>query len=459
VPHLKALFDLNYTQTMLIQFTFFSAYFLMSIPSSRILARVGYQKSIVLGLVVMGCGALLFYPAAAVKSYALFLGALWVLASGITLLQVAANPYVAQLGSPESASSRLNLAQAFNSLGTTIGPYLGGLLILSATAATADVKTVQLPYIGIAVTLFLLAFGVSRFHLPSLPDIEEHPGTAITDSIWKHRQLILGAIGIFVYVGAEVSIGSFLVNYFRYIDRSLSLGAAAGFVSFYWGGAMVGRFIGSEVLREVSPGKVLGGAALGASALLCATVASTGSVAMWTVIAVGLFNSVMFPTIFTLGIAKLGPLTAKGSSLLIMAIVGGAILPLAQGVLADSIGIHLAFLMPAICYVYIAYFGFSRPTELNLEPASGRERGAKRMIILVGAVIGGLVGFLLRPSVPLIGQLPFGTVITRGSNLSGLDLLLKGAAETSCNYMLVGALIGGAIGWIVMQQTRKAKKQ
>jgi FHS family L-fucose permease-like MFS transporter len=359
VPHLKALFELNYTQSMLIQFTFFSAYFLMAVPSSRILARVGYQKSIVLGLVVMGIGALIFYPAAAVKSYPIFLGALWILASGITLLQVAANPYVSQLGSPETASSRLNLAQAFNSLGTTIGPYLGGLLILSETVGKADVRTVQLPYIGIAVTLFLLAFGVSRFHLPSLPDIEEGHGVLAGDSIWRHRHLVLGAVAIFVYVGTEVSIGSFLVNYFSQPNiGGLTERAAAGFVSFYWGGAMVGRFIGSAVMRAASPGKVLGGAAIAASVLVGISVATTGGVAMGTILAVGLFNSVMFPTIFTLGIAELGPLTGKGSGLMIMAIVGGAILPVAQGALADAVGIHTAFIMPALFYLYIVYYGF-----------------------------------------------------------------------------------------------------
>ena len=352
VPHLKALFELNYTQTMLIQFTFFSAYFLMSIPSSRILARVGYQKSIVIGLLVMGAGALLFVPAAAARSYAIFLGALWVLASGITLLQVAANPYVAQLGAPEKAGSRLNLAQAFNSLGTTIAPALGGALIL------AEGSAVQRPYIAIALILFLLAFGVSRFHLPALPDIEEHAGAAVHDSIWQHRHLILGAIGIFVYVGAEVSIGSFLVNYFSQPEiGGLTERAAATYVSFYWGGAMIGRFAGSAILRTLSPGGVLAGAALIACALVMTTVTTTGALAMWSVIAVGLFNSVMFPTIFTLGIAKLGPLTGKGSSLLIMAIVGGAVLPVLQGALADSIGIHTAFVMPAICYLYIAYYG------------------------------------------------------------------------------------------------------
>jgi len=360
VPHLKALFDLNYTQTMLIQFTFFSAYFLMAAPSSRILARVGYQRSIVIGLAVMGLGALIFYPAAEAKSYAIFLGALWVLASGITLLQVAANPYVAQLGDPAKASSRLNLAQAFNSLGTTIAPYLGGVLILSETSGSADASAVQLPYIGIAVTLFLLAFGVSRFHLPSLPDIEEGHGISAGDSIWKRRHLVMGALAIFLYVGGEVSIGSFLVNYFSQPDiGGLTERAAAGYVSFYWGGAMVGRFIGSAVLRRMSPARVLGFAALAAFALVCITVATSGSIAMWSVIAVGLFNSVMFPTIFTLGIDQLGPLTGKGSGLLIMAIVGGAILPVAQGALADSIGIHMAFLMPALCYLYIVYYGFA----------------------------------------------------------------------------------------------------
>jgi MFS transporter, FHS family, L-fucose permease len=379
VPHLKALFALNYTQTMLIQFTFFSAYFLMSIPSARILAHVGYQKSIVIGLAVMGAGALLFIPAASIPSYALFLTALWVLASGITLLQVAANPYVAQLGAPAKASSRLNLAQAFNSLGTTIAPYLGGLLILTdqarnAAPATeaqqvATASTVKLPYIGIAITLFLLALAISRFHLPALPDIEESHGIAPGDSVWRHRQLVFGVAAIFLYVGAEVSIGSFLVNYFSqpYIG-GMSERTAAGFVSFYWGGAMVGRFIGSAVLRRLPPGKVLGAAALIASALVWTSVATSGNVAMWSIIAVGLFNSVMFPTIFTLGIAGLGPLTGKGSGLLIMAIVGGALLPVLQGALADSIGIHLAFIMPAVCYVYIVFYGFSgsrqsRPTR------------------------------------------------------------------------------------------------
>src|ERR1035437_1580131 len=358
-PHLKSVFQLNYTETMLIQFAFFSAYFLMSIPSSRILARIGYRHSIVAGLGTMGLGALLFYPAASIPSYGLFLTALCVLASGITLLQVAANPYVAQLGSPAKASSRLNLAQAFNSLGHTIAPAIGGLLILSEQTAPADAASVKLPYLGVACVLFLLAFGVSRFHLPALPNIEESHGVNPGDSIWKHRHVVLGALGIFLYVGAEVAIGSFLVNYFTQPDiGGLTRKMAASYVSFYWGGAMVGRFIGSVVTRRVSPTRVLGGAAMAAFALVATTVMASGSVAMWSVLAVGLFNSVMFPTIFTLGIAELGPLTGKASGLLVMAIVGGAVVPLLQGALADSIGVHSAFILPAVCYLYIVFYGF-----------------------------------------------------------------------------------------------------
>jgi MFS transporter, FHS family, L-fucose permease len=370
VPHLKALFNLNYTQTMLIQFTFFSAYFLMSIPSARVLARIGYQMSIVAGLAVMGGGALLFVPAASAASYPLFLAALWVLASGITLLQVAANPYVAQLGPPAKGSSRLNLAQAFNSLGTTLAPFLGGLLILSDRSAskTAQAGAVKLPYIAIAVTLFLLAAAISRFRLPALPDIEESHGIRAGDSIWQHRHLVLGALAIFLYVGAEVSIGSFLVNYLAQPDiGNLPERAAAGYVSLYWGGAMIGRFAGAAVLRTAPPGKVLAGAALIASALVWTTVATGGSIAMWSIIAVGLFNSVMFPTIFTLGIAGLGPLTGKASSLLIMAIVGGALLPVLQGALADSLGIHTAFILPALCYLYIVFYGFTGARVSRLE--------------------------------------------------------------------------------------------
>jgi len=390
IPHFKAIFELNYTQIMLLQFTFFTAYFLMATPAERVISSIGYSRSIVLGLGVMGVGALVFLPAAAVPSYALVLVALFIEASGMTILQVAANPYVAALGRPEHASSRLNLSQAFNSLGTTIGPYLGGLFILSAVTITAaqraamtpeqwqahrvmEASSVKMPYLGIAVLLFLLAFAVSRFKLPKIESIEEsrgHESTGWHDSIWRHRHLILGAIGIFVYVGAEVSIGSFLVNYFSqpYIG-GFTEKVAAGYVSFYWGGAMVGRFIGSALMQKLKPGLVLGAAALVACGLVTTSILTHGYVAMWTIIAVGLFNSVMFPTIFTLAIDGLGKLTGKGSRLLIMAIVGGAILPVIQGALADRFGIHQAFVLPAICYLYILYYGLAGSRHGDVVPA------------------------------------------------------------------------------------------
>jgi FHS family L-fucose permease-like MFS transporter len=363
IPHLKGVFDLNYTQIMLVQFTFFGAYFIMSIPSGSIIAKVGYQKGIVIGLLTSGVGALLFYPAASAISYPLFLTALFVLASGITLLQVAANPYVAVLGKPETASSRLNLTQAFNSLGTTVAPYFGGVLILSSVAGMTpqqEAEMVQMPYVGLAIALVLLAVVIWKSKLPVIAAVEDHHAKAgkLSDAL-KYRHLVLGAVGIFVYVGAEVSIGSFLVNFLGQADiAGLPEATAAGFVSYYWGGAMIGRFVGSALMQKFNAGKLLGIFALVASALVMTTVFTTGHFAMWTILAVGLFNSIMFPTIFTLGIDGLGKLTSQGSSILIMAIVGGAIIPVAQGALADNFGIQHAFILPAVCYLYIVYYGF-----------------------------------------------------------------------------------------------------
>jgi FHS family L-fucose permease-like MFS transporter len=377
VPHLKAVFDLNYTQVMLVQFTFFTAYFLMSIPSGKIINIFGYHKGIVIGLLTAGAGTFLFYPAASFTSYPLFLAALFVLASGITLLQVAANPYVAVLGRSDTASSRLNLTQAFNSLGTTIAPYFGGLFILTTTMLSLEdmralppeklqayklleASSVQIPYVALGISLVILAFAMAKFKLPVIASVEDHHAKAgkLTDAL-KHRHLVLGAVGIFVYVGAEVSIGSFLVNFLGQPDiAGLKEAAAAGFVSYYWGGAMIGRFVGSALLQKVNAGKLLGIFALVSCALVFTTVFTTGHVAMWTILSVGLFNSIMFPTIFTLGIDGLGKLTSQGSSVLIMAIVGGAIIPLAQGAMADAIGIHTAFILPAICYLYIVFYGF-----------------------------------------------------------------------------------------------------
>jgi FHS family L-fucose permease-like MFS transporter len=376
VPHLKSIFDLNYTRVMLIQFAFFGAYFIFSIPSAKIIDAIGYKRSMVAGLLTMGLGAFLFVPAASVPSYPLFLGALIVLAAGITCLQVAANPYVTVLGKPETASSRLNLTQAFNSLGTFLAPFFGGLFILTAARNMDDIRalapdalqayrlheaaTVKIPYVGLGIALVVLACAIASFKLPKIEHAQHKVGEKVNDSIWAHPNLIFGAIAIFVYVGAEVSIGSFLVNYFGQPEiGGLTEKVAASFVAFYWGGAMVGRFIGSALLQKVKTGNLLGLCAVCAGALVAISMLTSGHVAMYSIILVGFFNSIMFPSIFTLGVAELGPLTGDGSGVMIMAIVGGAILPVAQGWIADQIGIHHAFFLPVICYAYILFFALS----------------------------------------------------------------------------------------------------
>ncbi len=361
IPHLKSIFELNYAKASFIQFAFFLAYFIFSLPSAKLIDRIGYKRTMVTGVLIMGAGALLFIPAAMVPSYPLFLAALMVLAGGITALQVAANPYVAVLGPPETASSRLNLAQAFNSLGTAIAPFLGGLLILKAATTSLDAihqmspdalrayrlheaASVKVPYLVIGLALIALGALISTFKLPPMSGAEHHKGET-RQSLWRYRHLILGVIAIFVYVGAEVSIGSFLINYLSQSNiGNITERDAAKFVSFYWLGAMFGRFIGSAVLRKVRTGTLLGFAAIIASLLVCT---------------------------FTLGIAELGPLTGDGSGLLIMAIVGGAIVPLGVGLLADRFGLQHAFILPAICYLYIVYYAFkgSRVVTVRDRPA------------------------------------------------------------------------------------------
>ena len=377
VPHLKSIFELSYARVMLIQFAFFSAYFLFSIPWSKIVNAIGYQKTMVAGLLSMAVGAFLFLPAASFASFPLFLGALIVLAAGITGLQVAANPYVVVLGKPATASSWLDLTQAFNSLGTTIAPKLGGLLILNAVPLAIEelrqlspqalhlyrvqeAASVKMPYIVIGVALLLLAVLIAASKLPKIQHVEYRPGEKVRDSVWRHPNLIFGALGIFAYVGAEVSIGSFLVNYFGQADiAGLSAKTAAGYVSFYWGGAMVGRFLGAAVLRRIKTGHLLAICALCTAALVVISMLTSGHVAMWSILAVGFFNSIVFPSIFSLGVAELGPLTGNASGILNMAIVGGAILPLIQGAIADHIGIHHAFFVPVICYLYILFYALN----------------------------------------------------------------------------------------------------
>ncbi len=377
VPHLKSIFDLSYARVMLVQFAFFSAYFLFSIPWSKIVNAIGYQRAMVAGLLCMAVGAFLFVPAASFASFPLFLAALIVLAAGITGLQVAANPYVVVLGKPETASSRLDLTQAFNSLGTTIAPKLGGLLILAAAPLAVDetkalsssalhlyrvqeAASVKMPYTVIGIALILLAVLIATSKLPTIQHAEYRPEAKGGDSIWKHPNLIFGALAIFAYVGAEVSIGSFLVNYFGQPEiAGLSAKTAAGYVSFYWGGAMIGRFLGAGLLRKFRAGHLLGAFAVCTSLLVSLSMLTQGHFAMWSILAVGFFNSIMFPTIFSLGVAELGPLTGNGSGILNMAIVGGAILPLIQGAIADHIGLHHAFFIPVICYLYILYYALS----------------------------------------------------------------------------------------------------
>jgi FHS family L-fucose permease-like MFS transporter len=504
IPHLKSVFELNYSQAILVQLIFFGTYFLMSLPAGRVVALLGYKKGIVTGLAIAALGAACFWPAATTHSYAAFLGAFFVLATGITVLQVAANPYVALLGPERTSSSRLTLAQALNSLGTTLAPLFGGLLILAAAsttlpkgihdapetkqlviavnqaspdrglaalmeapadraaAAVGDVSgatleklptaglvqwldrltpsqmsetfavlptdellavlmaqpparlnatpadklvpaidklassklddsqsaqlrkiratlppqtksnlqnyrnrqadLVKMPYIGLAVVLVLLAVGVRLFKLPSLTETTggaEQARHTLREAL-RHPHVLFGVLGIFFYVGAEVSIGSFLVNYLSLPDIGhMSENQATRYVALYWGGAMVGRVIGSGLMIRVSPRKLLALFATIAGLLVLTTILTTSTVAVWSIVLIGLFNSVMFPTIFSLGIERLGPLTSKASSLLIMAIVGGAAIPQLQGFVADHIGLQHAFFLPLLCYAYIVFYGLS----------------------------------------------------------------------------------------------------
>ena len=379
IPHLKAVFELNWVQAMLIQFTFFGAYFLMSLPAGRLVAALGYKNGIVAGLSIAGVGALLFWPAAGMLSYPLFLGALFVLATGITVLQVAANPYVALLGPEKTSHSRLTFAQALNSLGTAIAPRFGGLLILAAVPLTAaqlaampeaeamahrvnEAQSVQGPYLGLAIALFALAGLVFLFRLPAIRGVEDeaHDHSYPIAEVLRHKHVLFGVMAIFFYVGAEVAIGSVLVNYLSmpHIGEGMSEQDATWYVSAYWSGALIGRLIGSWLLAKFDPRKLLAVFALIVAALLVVTMTTDGDVAKWSVVSIGLFNSIMFPTIFALGIERMGPMTGKASSLLIMAIVGGAIIPLAMGWLADRFGLQHAFLLPLLCYGFIVFYGW-----------------------------------------------------------------------------------------------------
>jgi FHS family L-fucose permease-like MFS transporter len=385
LPHLRSVFDLNYTQTTLIESVWFIAYFVASIPSARLIERIGYKKSMVVGLAIMAAGSLMMIPAARLPSYPVTLFALFVIACGIALLQVAANPYVAVVGSPQTASSRLNLVQAFNSLGTTFAPLFGGYLILGRSNSgtleaghvltqaerLADAQAVQLPYLIVAAVLVVLAVVIARFPLPEM----KSSGTSRVSkeqrtqhSLWRHRNLVFGIPAIFIYLIAEIGVANLFINFVSQPEiGNVNHETASHYLFVLWGGMMVGRFIGSALMRTVSAERVLAGASIGAAIVMLVATFTTGHVAMWALISVGLFHSVMFPTIFTLGIKGLGPLTEEGAGLLIMAIAGGALV-VVQGWLADIYGLQMSFLLTALCEMYVLFYAMWGSKATNAFP-------------------------------------------------------------------------------------------
>lgn len=381
LPHLRSVFELSYTQATLIESVWFIAYFVASIPSAKLIERIGYKRSLVTGLVIMGLGSLGMMLAASIPSYGITLTMLFVIASGITLLQVAANPYVTAVGKPETASSRLNLVQAMNSAGTMLAPMFGAYLILgrskggTAEAGTiltqaermADAQSVILPYGLVAVVLFVLAIVIARFPLPTLGKATRRAAREERKklSLWSHRNLVWGVPAIFIYLIAEIGVANLFVNFVAQPDiGNMTLEDAGHYLTFLWAGMMVGRFLGSAIMQRIPAEIVLAAFSIGAFAVMIIAVFTTGWVAMWSLILVGFFHSIMFPTIFALGIKGLGPLTEEGSGLLIMAIAGGALV-VVQGWLADLYGLQWSFLLTAACELYVLFYALwgSKPTN------------------------------------------------------------------------------------------------
>jgi MFS transporter, FHS family, L-fucose permease len=374
IPKLKELFTLTYAQAMLVQSAFFAAYFLISLPAAKIVKRIGYMRTAVVGLVTMAAGCVLFVPAASSGVFIMFLGALFVLAAGITIVQVVANPLISMLGKPATAHSRLTFAQAFNSLGTTVFPYVGSILILGSLSQVdlthitgealdayrvAEAQVIVRTYLGLAVALAVVAALVwwRRNRLVETPADDVSVKDAIT--LLRQPRFGFGTLSIFLYVGAEVSIGSLIVSYLTQADvLGLGVEDAGKHVPYYWGGAMVGRFIGAYLLRLFSPGKVLASVAAGVIVLLTVSANSTGALSGWSLLAIGLCNSIMFPTIFSLASEGLGTRAAEGSGIICMAIVGGAVVPLITGHTADLVGLKMALAVPAVCYAGILSFGW-----------------------------------------------------------------------------------------------------
>ncbi|AYO82225.1 MULTISPECIES: sugar MFS transporter [Methylobacterium] len=381
LPHLRSVFDLDYTQTTLIESVWFIAYFVASIPAAKLIERIGYQRALVVGLGIMALGTLGMVLASHQVSYAITLTALFVIASGITLLQVAANPYVAVVGPPETAPARLNLVQAFNSFGTTLAPLFGGYLILGRSASgnvaagatlspaerLADAQSVQLPYLIVAAILVVLAVVIARFPLPAIGAGGATKRAAKAEraglSLWRHRNLVFGVPAIFIYLIAEIGVSNLFINFVSQPEiGNLTHTEASRYLFLLWGGMMVGRFVGSYLMQGRSAETVLAGAAIAAFTVMLVATFATGPLAMWALISVGLFHAVMFPTIFTLGIRGLGPLTEEGAGLLIMAIAGGSLV-VVQGWAADRFGLQHSFLITAACELYVLFFALwgSRP--------------------------------------------------------------------------------------------------
>ena len=365
IPHLQKIFTLTNVQAMLVQFCFFTAYAIMSIPMGHLVGKIGYKNGVIGGFLLTAVGCLLFYPAAGSHSYPTFLGALFILASGVTLLQVAGNPYVTLLAKPGKESATLTLVQAFNSLGTTIAPQIGAFLILADATQTASkaeqISSVQIPYLGLAGLLIILAVFMKMIRLPDARKIAEEESEHNHDgksSVWQYKHLVLGAAGIFCYVGAEVSIGSLMVNVLGFL-KGMDHASAAQYLSFYWGGAMVGRFLGSAVMAKIAPNRYLAfNATIAVVLLIIAMMTGKGNadVAMWSLLAIGFFNSIMFPTIFSLATKNLGKFTNAASGVLCTAIVGGAIVPVVQGWAVDTYSLMSSFVVSAVCYLYIVFF-------------------------------------------------------------------------------------------------------
>jgi FHS family L-fucose permease-like MFS transporter len=374
VPHLRSIFDLPYAWAMLAESAFFLAYFVFSSPTSKLIETIGYKRTMVVSLFIQVVGCLMFVPAAKMVSFPLFLTAVFVVGAGVTALQTAANPYVAILGPEHSAPARLTLAQALNSLGGTIAPLVAGAYILTDPAAmqtkAAIANTVRGPYLAIAAGLLILGVTVAFLHLPQISQTQEfrparEGDTLLGRSIWSYRHTVLGAVGIFLYVGVEVGLASIAVNYFK-TQGVDSLKTASFLVALYWFGALIGRLLGSWMLTRINPHLLLGVFGFAATFFLLVSMFSSGQVAIWSIVICGFFNSIMFPNIFALGIAGLGPMTSKGSGLIMTAVVGGAVIPYLLGKAADHYGIQHALIIPGVCYLFIAWYGLwgSKPARI-----------------------------------------------------------------------------------------------